>query len=276
MNKVFGRSTRPENVVTHKVEYVENVDKSSALLQKVRYHLAHSTLIFVETEAAADSLSDLLSDRGCSAIAYHGGFFPGIRPGSILVVCDNTTSTGHLPKVSEVINYDLPDDIDKYASRVGHVDPTQRPALASTFFNRDNVRIARGLANILIDARQEVPVFLESIARESEQKNDTSPPTSAKPTLSTIFQPDSYVKKPQYRFGKTLGAGSYAIVREAEINDTKVAVKIILKNSVKGKEDEIYQRIRLLRTLHHPNIAEFLDWFESRVSMVQNPGDTQC
>lgn len=44
-------------------------------------------------------------------------------------------------------------------------------------------------------------------------------------------QPESYARKQNYTFGKTLGAGSFGIVRYARDNVTneEVAVKIILK-----------------------------------------------
>ncbi|KAK5055959.1 hypothetical protein LTR84_012509 [Exophiala bonariae] len=77
-------------------------------------------------------------------------------------------------------------------------------------------------------------------------------------------QPDSYDKKSQYRFGKTLGAGTYGIVREAEYQGDKCAVKIILKKSVKGNEQMVYDELRMLQTLSHPHIVKFQDWFESR------------
>ncbi len=79
-------------------------------------------------------------------------------------------------------------------------------------------------------------------------------------------QPDSYDKKSRYRFGKTLGAGTYGIVREADVNGDKVAVKIILKKSVKGNEQMVYDELQMLQTLKHPHIVQFVDWFESRVS----------
>ncbi|KAJ9629212.1 calcium/calmodulin-dependent protein kinase [Exophiala oligosperma] len=77
-------------------------------------------------------------------------------------------------------------------------------------------------------------------------------------------QPDSYDKKSQYRFGKTLGAGTYGIVREAECGGDKCAVKIILKKSVKGNEQMVYDELKMLQTLSHPHIVKFVDWFESR------------
>ncbi|KAJ9625842.1 Calmodulin-dependent protein kinase cmk2 [Taxawa tesnikishii (nom. ined.)] len=86
-------------------------------------------------------------------------------------------------------------------------------------------------------------------------------------------QPDSYDKKTKaendkrrakYRFGKTLGAGTYGIVREADSPDGKVAVKIILKKNVKGNDQMVYDELEMLQNLRHPHIVKFYDWFESR------------
>jgi len=78
-------------------------------------------------------------------------------------------------------------------------------------------------------------------------------------------QPKSYEKKAQYKFGKTLGAGTYGIVREAEVNGQRYAIKIILKKSVKGNEQMVYDELNLLKALDHPHIVHFHDWFESNV-----------
>ncbi|KAG9236010.1 calcium/calmodulin-dependent protein kinase [Amylocarpus encephaloides] len=77
-------------------------------------------------------------------------------------------------------------------------------------------------------------------------------------------QPDSYDKKSRYRFGRTLGAGTYGIVREADGPTGKVAVKIILKKNVKGNEQMVYDELEMLQRMKHPHIVRFVDWFESR------------
>ena len=86
-------------------------------------------------------------------------------------------------------------------------------------------------------------------------------------------QPDSYDKKSQYRFGRTLGAGTYGIVREADFHGDKVAVKIILKKNVKGNEQMVYDELKMLQSLSHPHIVSFVDWFESRVSRASEAED---
>ncbi|EPE07822.1 calcium calmodulin-dependent protein kinase [Ophiostoma piceae UAMH 11346] len=77
-------------------------------------------------------------------------------------------------------------------------------------------------------------------------------------------QPDSYDKKSKYRFGRTLGAGTYGIVREADGPTGKVAIKVILKKNVKGNEQMVYDELNLLQNMKHPHIVKFVDWFESR------------
>lgn len=71
----------------------------------------------------------------------------------------------------------------------------------------------------------------------------------------------------KYRFGRTLGAGTYGVVREAEGPNGKVAVKIILKKNVKGNEKMVYDELDMLQRLRHPHIVKFVDWFESRVGV---------
>ncbi|KAI1476662.1 hypothetical protein K445DRAFT_13004 [Daldinia sp. EC12] len=77
-------------------------------------------------------------------------------------------------------------------------------------------------------------------------------------------QPESYEKKAKYRFGRTLGAGTYGIVREADSPNGKVAIKIILKKNVKGNEQMVWDELDMLQRLKHPHIVRFVDWFESR------------
>lgn len=77
-------------------------------------------------------------------------------------------------------------------------------------------------------------------------------------------QPESYERKAKYRFGRTLGAGTYGIVREADSPNGKVAIKIILKKNVKGNENMVLDELDMLQRLQHPHIVKFVDWFESR------------
>ena len=84
---------------------------------------------------------------------------------------------------------------------------------------------------------------------------------------SSIHQ-NSQTSRAQYRFGRTLGAGTYGIVREAESDGERYAVKIILKKNVKGNEKMVYDEMVLLQRMKHKHIVRFHDWFESKVGNI--------
>lgn len=65
-----------------------------------------------------------------------------------------------------MINYDLPTDIDDYVHRIGRTGRAGNTGISTAFFNRGNRGVVRDLIDLLKEANQEVPGFLESIARE--------------------------------------------------------------------------------------------------------------
>jgi ATP-dependent RNA helicase DDX3X len=67
-----GRVGSTSENITQKVEYVEDVDKRSVLLDILHTVGAGLTLIFVETKRMADSLSDFLINQGFPATSIHG------------------------------------------------------------------------------------------------------------------------------------------------------------------------------------------------------------
>jgi ATP-dependent RNA helicase DDX3X len=71
-----------------------------------------------------------------------------------------------IPNVTHVVNYDLPTDIDDYVHRIGRTGRAGNTGIATAFFNRGNRGVVRDLLELLKEANQEIPQFLESIARE--------------------------------------------------------------------------------------------------------------
>lgn len=68
--------------------------------------------------------------------------------------------------MKHVVNYDLPTDIDDYVHRIGRTGRAGNTGISTAFFNRGNRGVVRELIDLLKEANQEVPSFLESIARE--------------------------------------------------------------------------------------------------------------
>ncbi|KAL1893453.1 DEAD-box ATP-dependent RNA helicase [Ceratocystis pirilliformis] len=172
-----GRVGSTSENITQKIEYVEDVDKRSVLLDILHTHGTGLTLIFVETKRMADSLSDFLINQNFPATSIHGDrtqrereraleFFRNGRC-PILVATAVAARGLDIPNVTHVVNYDLPTDVDDYVHRIGRTGRAGNTGVATAFFNRGNRGIVRELIDLLKEANQEVPSFLENVARES-------------------------------------------------------------------------------------------------------------
>lgn len=172
-----GRVGSTSENITQKVEYVEDIDKRSVLLDILHTHGAGLTLIFVETKRMADTLSDFLINQGFPATAIHGDRTQRERERALeffrngrcpIMVATAVAARGlDIPNVTHVVNYDLPTDIDDYVHRIGRTGRAGNTGLSTAFFNRGNRGIVRDLIELLKEAHQDCPSFLENIARES-------------------------------------------------------------------------------------------------------------
>lgn len=68
-------------------------------------------------------------------------------------------------------NSDLPSDIDDYVHRIGRTGRAGNTGVATSFFNRGNKNIVRGLLDLLKEAKQEVPAWLEQVSMEKDFDN---------------------------------------------------------------------------------------------------------
>lgn len=72
-------------------------------------------------------------------------------------------------------------------------------------------------------------------------------------------QPDSYVKKKEYEFHKTLGEGTFGIVRSATWTKADppigVAVKVISKKILKGRYEIVEDEMNVLKVSTNDEIS---------------------
>lgn len=171
-----GRVGSTSENITQNILYVEDEDKKSVLLDLLCSNEKGLTLVFVETKRAADSLCDFLIRQNFPATSIHGDrtqrereqalemFRNGSTP---IMVATAVAARGlDIPNVTHVVNFDLPTDIDDYVHRIGRTGRAGNVGTATAFFNRGNMNIARDLCNILKEANQKIPQFLE-MRRES-------------------------------------------------------------------------------------------------------------
>jgi ATP-dependent RNA helicase DDX3X len=172
-----GRVGSTSENITQRIEYVEDADKRSVLLDILHTHAGGLTLIFVETKRMADTLSDFLINQNFPATSIHGDRTQRERERALeffrngrcpIMVATAVAARGlDIPNVTHVVNYDLPTDIDDYVHRIGRTGRAGNTGIATAFFNRGNRGVVRELLDLLKEANQEVPAFLETVARES-------------------------------------------------------------------------------------------------------------
>jgi len=115
--------------VRQSIYFPSNEEKIPLLMTLLKEMDATRTMIFVNTRREADRLRDQLERQGIQAEALSGDvpqrkrlrmlrdFQSGDLP--ILIATDVASRGLHVPDVSHVFNYDLPQDAEDYVHRVG-------------------------------------------------------------------------------------------------------------------------------------------------------------
>ncbi|XP_026126805.1 putative ATP-dependent RNA helicase Pl10 isoform X2 [Carassius auratus] len=177
-----GRVGSTSENITQKVVWVEENDKRSFLLDLLNATGKDSlTLVFVETKKGADALEDFLYREGYACTSIHGDRSQRDREEALhqfrsgrcpIMVATAVAARGlDISNVKHVINFDLPSDIEEYVHRIGRTGRVGNLGLATSFFNDKNSNITKDLLDILVEAKQEVPSWLENLAYEHQHKS---------------------------------------------------------------------------------------------------------
>ncbi|XP_041937304.1 DEAD-box helicase 3 X-linked a isoform X11 [Alosa sapidissima] len=177
-----GRVGSTSENITQKVVWVEESDKRSFLLDLLNATGKDSlTLVFVETKKGADALEDFLYREGYACTSIHGDRSQRDREEALhqfrsgrcpIMVATAVAARGlDISNVKHVINFDLPSDIEEYVHRIGRTGRVGNLGLATSFYNDKNSNITKDLLDILVESKQEVPSWLESLAYEHQHKS---------------------------------------------------------------------------------------------------------
>jgi probable ATP-dependent RNA helicase DDX4 len=176
---------------------VERSRKKKELLQILQSHPNDKVIVFTQTKATADIISAYLTSMGVQCTSIHGDrhqaqreealqqFKRGIR--RCLVASPVGERGLDLPKVSLVVNYDMPNELDEYIHRIGRTGRIGNTGRAISFFDPDrDTKLINDLTRALKQAQQEVPDFFggcqssnygmaESFDKENTMNNAPEP-----------------------------------------------------------------------------------------------------
>lgn len=88
-------------------------------------------------------------------------FKTGITP--VMVATDVASRGLDIPNVTQVINFDLPTNIDDYVHRIGRTGRAGNTGAAMSFINERNSGIVRELYELMEEGQQECPAWFKSM-----------------------------------------------------------------------------------------------------------------
>jgi superfamily II DNA/RNA helicase len=151
------RDARPD--IEHRFLAVAHEDKLDSLVSALRGGDAGRTLVFVRTKRGADRLVKRLAKRGVEAAAMHGDKSQGHREKALrrfhtgalaaLVATDVAARGIDVDDVTQVVNFDAPEDRDTYVHRIGRTGRAGRTGVGVTFVMHDQARDVGKIAHEL-------------------------------------------------------------------------------------------------------------------------------
>jgi len=168
-----GRVGSASRDVSQEVEYVENNDKIEHIMRFLLTVQEGLILIFVETKRSCDYVEDVLCAKGFPACSIHGdksqreredalrSFKNGRTP--VMVATDVASRGLDIPNVTQVVNFDLPTNIDDYVHRIGRTGRAGNTGAALSYVNERNSGIIRDLYDLLDENEQEIPAWFKSM-----------------------------------------------------------------------------------------------------------------
>jgi len=168
-----GRVGSASKDVKQTVEFVDQRDKLDHLMRFLLTIEEGLILIFVETKRSCDYIEDVLCGKGFPACSIHGdktqrereqslkSFRGGHTP--VMVATDVAARGLDIPNVTNVVNFDLPTNIDDYVHRIGRTGRAGNTGAALSFVNEKNTGIASDLKGLLEENEQEIPSWLNQM-----------------------------------------------------------------------------------------------------------------
>jgi ATP-dependent RNA helicase DeaD len=142
--------------IRQKYWQVRGADKIEALTRMLEVEEDfEAAIVFVRTKTATVELAERLEARGYEAAALNGDMTQGLREqvierlksgGLDIVVATDVAARGiDVPRISHVINYDIPYDTEAYVHRIGRTGRAGRTGVAILFVSAREMRMLKAI-----------------------------------------------------------------------------------------------------------------------------------
>ncbi len=141
----------------------ERRQKAAILLAYIKKYNPTKAIIFAQTQRAADMIYDMMKRQGYDAILMHGGLTQAkrehslgdFRRGARFMIATNVAARGlDIAGISDIINFDVPDDPYVYVHRVGRSARMNTDGRSFTIISteeRDKITEIKNVANVNIE-----------------------------------------------------------------------------------------------------------------------------
>ncbi|MGM0701346.1 MAG: DEAD/DEAH box helicase [Pseudomonadota bacterium] len=139
---IESRTTTGENIEQRLVR-VDGGAKLEALARILEVEPVDGAIVFVRTRAACTTLMEQLSARGINVASLSGDLDQSLRERTIqrlkrgkvdvLIATDVAARGLDVPRLTHIINYDLPQDSEAYTHRIGRTGRAGRTGISITF-----------------------------------------------------------------------------------------------------------------------------------------------
>ena len=164
---------------------VAEAQKLDVLTRILELEENDAVLIFRRTKTGAAELAEKLEARGFSAVAMHGDMKQNERESVIrrlkagqvdTVVATDVAARGlDVEKITHVINYDIPNDVEAYVHRIGRTGRAGRTGVATLFVTPRERRMMRDIERFTGSPIKpmKMPSQADIAARRIDQLKDT-------------------------------------------------------------------------------------------------------
>jgi ATP-dependent RNA helicase DeaD len=143
------------DTVDQKIIQLDEDDKFRTLCSLLERDLVSRGLVFCATKIRADRLAQALEANHYDAMAIHGDLSQRQRDFAIhafrtgktgLLIATDVAARGlDIPKVSHVINFDMPEDPTLYFHRIGRTARAGKRGIAISFLTREDWNVFEGI-----------------------------------------------------------------------------------------------------------------------------------
>ncbi len=164
------RQTPTPNAIEQRVIHVAKADKRELLTDLLANKALSRVIVFTRTKHMANRVAEHLEKADLPAEALHGNKSQSARQNAlkrfhggkarVLVATDIAARGIDVPKISHVINFDLPNEPESYVHRIGRTARAGGSGVALSFCDSSELAYLRDIERLLgrsLEAEGEVP-----------------------------------------------------------------------------------------------------------------------